>query len=77
MAIELSKQGWKLGSPLDFGQRPRLRNLATRDLEALAEEIRLAKVRFGLPEETPAMGVGVRREPRHHKGSWIIVTSSI
>ena len=49
MAIELSKEKWKLGFTIGFGQQPRLRNLTARDLTALAEEIRLAKERFGLP----------------------------
>lgn len=50
MAIELSNTEWKLGFTIGFGQAPRLRNLAARDLATLAEEIRLAKVRLSLPE---------------------------
>jgi transposase len=50
MAIELSNTEWKLGFTIGFGQAPRLRSLAARDLATLAEEIRLAKVRLGLPE---------------------------
>ncbi len=55
MAIELSNQQWKLGFTVGFGQPPRLRNLAARNLEALAEEIHLAKVRFGLAENAPVL----------------------
>jgi transposase len=55
MAIELSNNQWKLGFTIGFGQAPRLRNLAARDLIALADEIRQAKVRFGLPENTPTL----------------------
>jgi transposase len=53
MAIELSNAQWKLGFTIGFGQQPRLRNLAARDLTALGNEIHLAKVRFGLPENAP------------------------
>jgi transposase len=55
LAIELSNKQWKLGFTIGFGQRPRLRNLTARDLVALANEIHLAKVRFGLPEDTPVL----------------------
>jgi transposase len=50
MAIELSNGKWQLGFTIGFGQPPRLRSLTGRDLAALAEEIRLAKARFNLPE---------------------------
>ena len=55
MAIELSNQQWKLGFTVGFGQAPRLRNLPARDLKGLAEEIHLAKLRFGLEESTPVL----------------------
>jgi transposase len=55
MAIELSQKEWKLGFTIGFGQRPRLRNLVARDLITLVEEIRLAKVRFGLPENASVL----------------------
>lgn len=55
MAMELSNKQWKLGFTIGFGQAPRLRNLAARDLVVLAEEIHLAKGRFGLPEEAPIL----------------------
>lgn len=50
MALELSKEEWKLGFTIGMGQAPRLRSLRSRDLTGLLEEIRLAKVRFALPE---------------------------
>lgn len=53
MAIELSNEKWKVAFTIGFGQQPRLRNLAARDLRALTEEIRLAKIRFDLPESAP------------------------
>jgi transposase len=52
MAFELSNAEWKLGFTVGFGQKPRLRSLTARDLTTLVEEIRLAKVRFGLPGST-------------------------
>ena len=53
IAIELSNEKWKLGFTIGFGQAPRLRDVKARDLTALADEIRLAKERFGLPENAP------------------------
>ena len=55
MAIELSNQQWKLGPTIGFGQPPRLRNLAARNLPGLCEEIDLAKARFGLADNTPVL----------------------
>ena len=55
MALELSHRKWQLGFTVGYGQQPRLRSLPSRDLKALVEEIRLAKVRFGLPENTPVL----------------------
>jgi transposase len=55
MAIELSQKEWELGFTIGFGQRPRLRNLVARDLVTLVEEICLAKVRFGLPENASVL----------------------
>jgi transposase len=53
MAIELSNEKWMLGFSIGFGQQPRLRDMAARDLAGLVKEIRLAKERFGLLESTP------------------------
>ena len=47
MAFELSQTKWLLGFTIGFGQRPRLRSMAVRDLAALQTEIHLAKERFG------------------------------
>jgi len=55
IAIELSNESWKLGFSIGFGQQPRLRNLASRDLAGLIKEICLAKERFGLLESTPVL----------------------
>jgi transposase len=42
---------WKLGCTTGAVQRPRERNVPARNLEAVREEIRRAKQRFGLPED--------------------------
>lgn len=55
MAIELSNAEWKLGFTVGLGQAPRLRSLTARGLPGLLEEIRLSKVRFGLPESAPVL----------------------
>lgn len=52
MALELSQSEWKLAFTIGLGQAPRLRALDARDLTKFNEEIRLAKIRFELPEET-------------------------
>jgi transposase len=55
MAIELSNEKWKFGFTIGFGQSPRVRDVAARDLTALAKEIGMAKERFGLPESAPVV----------------------
>jgi transposase len=51
MAFELSQAKWMLGFTVGFGQRPRLRTIAARDLAALQQEIQSAKRRFNLPDD--------------------------
>jgi transposase len=48
LAFELSNANWKLGFTTGTGRRPRQRVIKARDLDALQEEIRCAKKRFGL-----------------------------
>ena len=55
MAFELSQTKWMLGFTIGFGQRPRLRTIAARDLAALQNEIHLARERFGLGAEVPVI----------------------
>lgn len=55
MAMELSNAEWKLGFTVGLGQAPRLRSLAAREMAGFREEIRLSKVRFGLPESAPVI----------------------
>lgn len=49
LAFELGNREWKLGFTTGFGQPPRERTIAARDLAALAAEISRARRRFGLP----------------------------
>jgi transposase len=55
MAFELSQSKWMLGFTIGFGQRPRLRTIAARDLAALQTEIELARERFGLGADVPVI----------------------
>ena len=52
LAFELSQKQWKLGFTIGIGQPPRIRNITARDLNALHWEIRQARQRFHLPENT-------------------------
>jgi hypothetical protein len=63
MALELSLSNWKLGFNIGFGQKPRLRTIKARNRVALQDEIKAAKKRFGLPEDTPVLRRGERHEP--------------
>jgi transposase len=53
MSIELSYKSWKLGFAVGLGHSPRIRTIAGGDYDALVHEIRLAKVRFKLPQGAP------------------------
>jgi hypothetical protein len=52
MALELSEKTWTVAFTTGLGQKPRIRRVASRDLEALESEIGKAKRRFGLATET-------------------------
>ena len=52
LAFELSQKQWKLGFTIGIGQPPRIRNITARDLNALHWEIRQARQRFHLAENT-------------------------
>lgn len=49
LAFELGNREWKLGFTTGFGQPPRERTIAARDMPALVTEIAEAKRRFALP----------------------------
>ena len=51
LSLELGQNTWKLAFTVGAGQKPRLRTVRARDLDALLAEIVAAKVRFGLPAE--------------------------
>jgi transposase len=53
LAFELGKEKWKLGFSIGLAQNPRQRTIEAGDLRALREEIRMAKVRFGLADTAP------------------------
>ena len=53
VALELSKDTWKLGMSPSRLQKPRIRDVAARDVDGLLHEIEKAKQRFGLPETAP------------------------
>lgn len=55
MAIEIGERQWKLGFSIGMGQRPRIRVVASRDLERLEAEIRAAKARFKVSEDAPVL----------------------
>jgi transposase len=55
LAFELSQNLWKLGFTIGIAQRPRIRNIAARDLQALQHEIKAAKKRFELPADAPVL----------------------
>ena len=55
LAFELSANQWKLGCTTGAAQRPRERNVPARHIEAVREEIRKAKERFGLSADTPVI----------------------
>lgn len=51
VAFELSEKRWVLAFTPGLGQKPRVRGVEARDLEAVEREIDRAKRRFGLPED--------------------------
>jgi transposase len=55
LAFELADQRWKLAFTPGLGQRPRVRTVSARDLDAVRQEITRALARFGLPATTPVV----------------------
>jgi len=52
LAFELADLRWKLAFTPGLGQRPRVRTVPARDLDAVRQEIARALARFGLPATT-------------------------
>jgi len=55
LAIELGWNSWTVAFTVGLGQRPRVRTVVGRSTSQLLFEIRRAKRRFGLAEQTPAV----------------------
>jgi transposase len=55
VAIELSWKSWTLAFTGGMGQKPRSRTVVGRDTRQLLFEIKKAKRRFGLPDQTPVL----------------------
>ena len=55
LAFELGWTHWKLAFTIGFGQKPRQRTIAARDLAALDQEIAKAKKRFQLADAAPVV----------------------
>jgi len=55
LAFELSNKTWKLGFTTGFGQKPREKNIAARDLRGLELAIQEARRRFDVPESAPVV----------------------
>jgi transposase len=51
LAFELGWNSWNLASTVAMAQKPRLKTIRARDLDALRDEIARAKARFGLPAD--------------------------
>jgi len=53
VALELSKETWKLGFTTSRTKKARIRDVKARDLPGFLAEVQAAKKRLGLREETP------------------------
>ena len=53
LALELSNRSWKLAFSTGLGQKPRLRSIPARDLDALLREIASTRRRFRLDDSLP------------------------
>jgi transposase len=84
LALELSWTSWKLAFTVGAGQRPRLRSIPARDTDALIREIRAARRRFSLPEETSVIscyeagrdGFWLHRFLQRHRVENLVVDSA-
>jgi transposase len=53
LALELSRNAWKLAFTVGPGQKARLRTIPARNTDLLLAEIAKAQARFGLPDDAP------------------------
>src|SRR5260370_40288175 len=55
LALDLGWNSWKLAFSVGLGQKPRIKTIAARVPAVLVAEIKAAKKRFNLPEDTPVV----------------------
>ncbi len=55
LALDLGTRDWKLACTVGLGQKPRLKTITARSTLSLLLEIKVAKRRFGLPEDAPVV----------------------
>lgn len=67
LAFELGWTTWNLAFTIGMAQKPRLRSIPARDLDAVQREIQQAKHRFGLPEDAPVVSC----YEAGREGSWL------
>lgn len=67
LAFEVGENPWKLGCTTGAAQRPRERQVAAGDAPLVLEEMRRAKPRFGLPDNTRV----VRCDEAGRDGLWL------
>jgi transposase len=53
VAFELGERKWKIALTTGAGQAPRIRQIDARNLVQFEDELRLARIRFGVAEEAP------------------------
>ena len=51
VALELGNSGWKIGSTIGHGQKPREKTVGAGDTQAVLEELRRARKRFDLADD--------------------------
>lgn len=84
VAFELSWLTWKLAFSVGVGQPPRIRTIPARSAGLVLDEIHKAKVRIGLPDDTPVVacyeagrdGFWLHRFLVHHGIQNIVVDSA-
>jgi transposase len=55
VAFELGWGSWKMAFTVGAGQSPRIRTVAARSTSSVLHEIKMAKLRFGLPANAPVV----------------------
>jgi transposase len=84
LAFDLGWTTWNLASTTAMAQKPRLQAIPARDLDALQAEIRRARQRFGLPDDTPVLscyeagrdGFWLHRYLRHNAVENLVVDAA-